>query len=359
MEFTRYKISFPHMGKYYIPVKKLIKTLGGDCEVIKAPPTTKRALELGTRNSPDSVCVPFKYNLGNYVEALESGANFLLQTGGGCRMGFYGEVQEQILRDMGYDFKFCMIDTRRGNPKDFYEAFKEINPKLTLFKTAAAFALGVRSIFAMDGIDNYIRKNIGFETEKGALEKAEKLFLAELEKVNSLIGVEKIYRKYMKILKSIRLEKPRDFLKVGVIGELYILMEPFSNYFIEKELARFGIEVERFVTLSYLLFSKRGPRDSLKEADGYLTSHVGAEGTDSVAKAVKLAKAGYDGLIHLKPFGCAPEINCMPALRRVSEDFKIPVLYFSFDSHTSETGVKTRLEAFYDMLLMKKKGAII
>ena len=348
------------MGKYYIPIKKLIAALGGEnCEVIPAPPVTKRALELGTRNAPDSVCVPFKYNLGNYVEALESGANFLLQTGGGCRMGFYGEVQEQILRDMGYDFKFCMIDTRRGNPRDYYEAFKQINPKLTLFKTASAFTLGVRSIFAMDKIENYIRKNIGFEVKKGSLEKTEKLFLAELEKANSVIEVEKIRGKYLKILKTLPLEKPPGLLKVGVIGELYILMEPFSNYFIEKELAAFGIEVERFITLSYLLFSKSSPRESLKEAAGYLTHHVGAEGTDSVAKAVRLAKAGYDGLVHLKPFGCAPEINCMPALRRVAEDFKIPILYFSFDSHTSETGVKTRLEAFYDMLCMKKKGAII
>jgi len=34
----------------------------------------------------------------------------------------------------------------------------------------------------------------------------------------------------------------------------------------------------------------------------------------------------------------------------------MPILYFSFDSQTSETGVKTRLEAFNDMLVMKKKA---
>ena len=32
----------------------------------------------------------------------------------------------------------------------------------------------------------------------------------------------------------------------------------------------------------------------------------------------------------------------------------MPIIYFSFDSQTSETGIKTRLEAFYDMLKIKK-----
>ena len=30
------------------------------------------------------------------------------------------------------------------------------------------------------------------------------------------------------------------------------------------------------------------------------------------------------------------------------------IIFFSFDSNTSEVGVKTRLEAFYDMLEMRK-----
>ena len=41
-------------------------------------------------------------------------------------------------------------------------------------------------------------------------------------------------------------------------------------------------------------------------------------------------------------------------VQNVSRDFKIPILHFSFDSQTSETGVKTRLEAFYDMVVARK-----
>ena len=44
----------------------------------------------------------------------------------------------------------------------------------------------------------------------------------------------------------------------------------------------------------------------------------------------------------------------MPILQNISNDYRIPILNFSFDSQTSETGIKTRLEAFYDMVIARK-----
>lgn len=41
-------------------------------------------------------------------------------------------------------------------------------------------------------------------------------------------------------------------------------------------------------------------------------------------------------------------------LQRISRDTGVPILYLSYDSQTSDTGLDTRLEAFYDMLAMKK-----
>ena len=67
---------------------------------------SKKTIELGRRYSPDYVCSPFKYNLGNYIESLNNGATILLQAGGGCRYGYYAELQEQILKDLNYEFEF-------------------------------------------------------------------------------------------------------------------------------------------------------------------------------------------------------------------------------------------------------------
>jgi len=356
-----YKLSFPHIGKCHIPVKKIMQTLlGGNGEVFAAPPITKRTIELGAKHSPEFVCVPFKYTMGNFIESLEKGANVLFQIGGDCRLGFYTEVQEEILKDMEFDFELHQLKITGGNAKGVYEVFKKMNPKLTMAKAVKALALCVRTIYAMDGIEKYIRQNVGFEVVEGSLEAIEKKFLEEIEKAKTMLGAGRIYKKYLRQLKKVPLNKPADRMKIGVVGELYVLMEPFSNYFIEKELAKFGVEVTRFITASYLIFSpQHNVKKILEQSEGYCSYEIGADGTDSVAKSVVFAKEGFDGILHLKPFGCTPEINSIPICNRVSEDYGIPILYFSFDSQTSETGVKTRLEAFYDMLLMKKRGKAI
>ena len=101
-------ISFPHLGNYYIPIKHLIKKIT-NCEIIIPPKNNKRTIEIGSKYSPDDICMPFKYNLGNYIDALDAGANILVQAGGGCRYGYYAELQEQILKDLGYKFEFINL----------------------------------------------------------------------------------------------------------------------------------------------------------------------------------------------------------------------------------------------------------
>ena len=43
-----------------------------------------------------------------------------------------------------------------------------------------------------------------------------------------------LYRKYKKLFKKIEIDKPKNYLRVGVIGELYTLMESSANYDIES-----------------------------------------------------------------------------------------------------------------------------
>ena len=47
-----------------------------------------------------------------------------------------------------------------------------------------------------------------------------------------------------------------------------------------------------------------------------------------------------------------------PSMAPTSRDTGLPILYLSYDSQTSDTGLDTRLEAFYDMLAMKKEKTI-
>ncbi|WP_206458189.1 2-hydroxyacyl-CoA dehydratase [Anaerovorax sp. IOR16] len=348
-------ISFPHIGNYYVPIETLLKLLFKDHTVISAPKITKRTLELGTKYSPDFVCVPFKYNLGNYIEALENGANILIQACGGCRYGYYAEIQEQILKDLGYQFEFIKITWGKFNPFEVYNLCKKIGTSLSFPKFIHYVLLTLKMIKVMDSFESYIRENIGFEMKKNSFETIHKQFLNELKHIHSFRQLNKLYIKYNQKLKKVKINKPNNCLKIGIVGELYSLMEPFCNFFIEKELAENNIQVSRFITVTFLLKKSRIEKKILKSAKKYLKYAIGADGTDSVEKGQMLAEDGYDGIIHIKPFGCTPEVNAMPMLQKISNDYKIPILFFSFDSQTSETGIKTRLEAFYDMILMRKE----
>ena len=100
------KASFPHMGDYYVPAKFLLTHIFPNIEVEPAPPITSKTIEIGSKYSPDFVCTPFKYTLGSMIESLEKGANVLIQAGGGCRYGYYSELQIQILKDFNYSFQY-------------------------------------------------------------------------------------------------------------------------------------------------------------------------------------------------------------------------------------------------------------
>ena len=83
---------------------------------------------------------------------------------------------------------------------------------------------------------------------------------------------------------------------------------------------------------------------------------MGADAADNIARAKYLCQNNYDGIIHIKSSFCTPEIGAMPIINKVCHDYNVPVIFFSFDANTSETGIKTRLEAFYDMIEMRKKN---
>ena len=350
------KISFPHIGNYYVAINYLVTKLTKQ-EVIIPPKITRKTIDIGSKYSPDFVCVPFKYNLGNYIEALNKGANILLQAGGGCRYGYYAELQEQILKDLGYNFEFVnFMQDNRISLKKIYKFAKKLNKKLNIFTYSYYLLNTIIIILIIDKYEEYLRLNMGFEVKEGTHEKIHQELLEDLKKTKSLIQLIKINYKYKNKFNSIEINKPDNCLKVGLVGELYSIMEPYSSNYIEKKLIEKHIEVTRQTTLSYLLLKKKfNLNRHIKEGKKYLKYHLGADGTESVVLSYRHAKNNYDGIVHIKSFGCTPEINAMSIMNKISEEEKIPIIYFSFDSQDSEVAVNTRIEAFYDMIQSKKE----
>ena len=354
---TKPIISFPHLGNYYIPFYYAIKNITKS-QVLIPPKITKKTISLGSNNSPDYVCVPFKYNLGNYIESLDQGANILLQAGGGCRYGYYAELQEQILKDLNYNFEFVnFIEDNHVSLKKIYKFAKKYNHTLNIFTYSYYDLNAFIMILILDKLGKYPRENMGFELTSGSFEKIEKNLFQDLKSpTQNPLKLLKIYLKYRKLYKNCPISKPKNCLKVGIVGELYSIMEPYCSCNVERKLAKMGIEVHRFTTLTYLMLEKKHKiKKHLKNSKKYLKYYLGADATESVSLSLSLANQNYDGIIHIKSFGCTPEINAMPILSKISSDYKIPIIYLSFDAQDNEVGINTRLEAFYDMIQNKNQ----
>lgn len=348
-------ISFPHLG-YYSVVFEYFLSKATKCKVIVPPPTTKKTIGLGSKYSPSFVCVPFKYNLGNYIEALSDGATVLIQGGGGCRYGYYAELQEAILKDLGYDFEFYNL--LKDNHISLILGYrfckkmnKRTNPLICLYYLINSLLM----LIFIDKIERYIRLNMGFERNKGEFERLEKEYFDSF-KGNGIIKNVFLYYKYKKLFKNIEIDKPQDACRVMLLGELYSLIDSNASLGIERKLIKMGTEIHRETDLTYLLITKRFKMGKmLRKARKYNKYNLGADASGSVFFSMEKGKEEFDGIIHLKSFGCMPEISAMSILPHIAEDYNIPILYFSFDDQDNEVGIQTRLEAFYDMMEQKKQ----
>jgi predicted nucleotide-binding protein (sugar kinase/HSP70/actin superfamily) len=91
------------LGSFGVFLKPALRTLGLD--LVVAPPSSQRTLDLGLKRNPEMICVPCKLLFGNYVEALEQDCQVLVMLGGPgtCRLGYSARLQETWLRQMGFD----------------------------------------------------------------------------------------------------------------------------------------------------------------------------------------------------------------------------------------------------------------
>ena len=348
-------ISFPHLGSYYIPISYIIKSIT-NCEVLIPNKNNKETIMTGSKYSPNDICMPFKYNLGNYIEALNKGATILIQAGGGCRYGYFAELQEQILKELGYKFTFInLIQNNHVSLIKLYKESKKINKRLNVLKYIYYIIQGFLIIIYMDKINKYYRENRELSNDPNKYDLIiKKMNTAYSSRKLNIKKIVKTYYKYKKELMACPKKENVRVTKILLIGELYTLMDSEANHSIEKRLLASGSVVYRHTDLTYLLIKKKFKQNKLLQIGRkYLKYSLGADGAASVAHTISHIKSGIDGIIHIKSYGCVPELNAIPILSQISEDNKVPILYLSYDGENNIANIDTKIEAFYDMIRSK------
>lgn len=358
------KITFPHMGNVYIAVKILFDGL--ETDYVIPPLTNREALLLGSKYSPEEICLPFKLMIGNYIAGLKKGADTILLVGscGPCRFGEYPELQLKILEHLKYNVDFIVIDAVKSI--GLHELFNRIqkvgsdSPK----KFAGKINSVIRAYNAMcilDDIESQAHFKAGYEKNRGECKRILNSCKKEVLACNQPDKALDILRNYQKIMKNIAVDYSKNPIKVAIIGEIYTVIEPFTNLYIEDVLMDMGITTKRNLTPSWwvkdmlLKIIKLNSRELLKASDEFLPLYIGGHARECVGEAVLASKDRFDGAIQIFPMGCMPEIVSKAILPTISKEKKLPVLSLIVDEMTGEAGYMTRIEAFIDLLERRRE----
>lgn len=360
------KVTFPHMGNMHICLKALLEYL--DVEVVVPPPTSKRTLTLGVQHSPEFACLPLKVNLGNFMEAYELGADTVLMAGGvgPCRFGYYAQVQREILRDLGYEYNMVVLEPPQKHISELLLKIKHVAGNRPWTDIVRAIKFAWHKARAADAIEEEAQKLRAREITPGTVDTVYKKGLAMVDAAKSKKELDDAVTKTMCAYKRVPVDHEKKVLKIGLVGEIYVLLEPFVNLEVEKQLGRLGVEVTRSIYLSEWindhlfmgLMKIKGSKAAKEAAPPYINHFIGGHGQESIGNAVLYSKSGYDGVIQVAPFTCMPEIVAESVMPRVSREHGIPAFTLVVDEHSGDAGVLTRLEAFVDLLARKKAGLL-
>ncbi|MCL6450118.1 MAG: hypothetical protein K6T75_02340 [Acetobacteraceae bacterium] len=360
------KVTFPHMGTLYIPVRAMLSSLGVD--VVVPPPVDGRAVALGAKHAPELACFPLKVNLGNYLLARELGADTILMAGGTgpCRFGYYAQVQREILRDLGLGYEMIVLEPPQGHLRELRDKLRRLVGRRSLADVLRAIRLAWSMFKALDEVDREVLKLRCRELKRGAVDRVRARWLEWVGRARTPAEVKRARDRALRALARVAGPPPRGLVRVGLVGEIFMVLEPAANLGVAERLNRLGAEVDQSVWLSDWIRSHVLPNpfrfkrlDPVRRAARpYLSHFVGGEGLESVGNTVRYAQRGYDGVIQIMPFTCMPEIVAQSILPRVSADHGIPVLTLIMDEHSAEAGLQTRLEAFVDLLRRRREKGL-
>ena len=320
---------------------------------------------MGTKNSPEAICLPYKLILGNFIEAIEGGVDYvaMITSPGICRLGEYGKNIKNVLKDLGYDANYIELNLYNGfqGMWDFLSRLTGNGNPITIIR---AINIAIRKVFAIDEIENFYSYHRAREINFGDSEKAYKKALKLIDNALTTKELKKALKEGLKEIAQVKIDPDRDVLHVDLTGEIFLVLDQFANQNIEKELGRMGVQTRRSLTVSGFLkdaiipkMCKKGETHlerAFRMAKPYLMRDIGGDALECISDVMYAKEKGTDGLIHVSPFTCMPEIMSQNIFPKMREDIDIPILSLIMDEQTGKAGYLTRLEAFVDLMRRKK-----
>jgi len=172
-----------------------------------------------------------------------------------------------------------------------------------------------------------------------------------LYKYNSLLNKGYFPAQAMAILEgknsTQRVSKERAFFDLAVLGYPYQVYDNYITVNMLEILQKMG---------AYIWTCEMIPNNILNKYRNVLPKELFWYYSNLVIRSTYyyLREKQVDGIIHVSAFGCGPDAIVDKLMELEAKAHKIPFLTLTIDEHTGEAGIMTRLEAFVDMLRIRR-----
>ena len=380
-------IYIPPMAPHAYPFASAFKKSGVPAEVL--PDSDGKTLEYGRTFTSGKECYPCIVTTGDMVKKCKEpgfdpgrSAFFMPSGTGPCRFGQYSRLQRLILREIGVE-GVPIISPNQG--RQFYSEMGQV---------AKGFdRLAWRGLLASDFLEKILLERRPYEKKKG---EADKVFWESIGRIcdaiekgeNIFDALKKCRDRFM----AIEVDKSRKRPLIGIVGEIFVRSNRFSNDNIVVEVERLGGEAWMPPFTEWILYTnftrKRGNlkskdyksyfitvlKDKIQKKDEHAMKHIfkgviekidepsteavlelaqsyvhdsfEGEAGLSVGKAIDFVRHGASGIINVMPFTCMPGTVVTAVMKRVRQDLdNVPFLTMAYDG-LEQTNTLMRLEAF-------------
>jgi predicted CoA-substrate-specific enzyme activase len=380
-------IYIPNMSDHSFALRSAFRACGQDADVMDEPDDL--SVYWGRKYTSGKECYPCILTTGDMVKMVkqpdfdpERSAFFMPSGDGPCRFGQYHRFHRMVLDELGFESVPIYA------PRQDHRLYKDFNIVGNRFSK-----LGWQAIVATDMLIKMLHEIRPLEMRKG---EADKIYYESIKAVseatekgdNGLVKIlHEAVRKFIHIGRS-NIRKPI----VGIVGEIYLRSNRFSNNDIVRKVEELGGQVWLSPVTEWIAYTnftsklrksvrKIGPSDVLRiSITDYLQSreerrlevpfakhiqygdeprvgdivekaspyiHVSFEGEAilSVGKGIDFFEKGVSGIINVMPFNCMPGTITSAIMRLIQQKYNAPVINMAFDGQ-GFTNINTRLEAF-------------
>lgn len=387
-EATTRTVYVPYMCDHSHVLAASLSACGQPAVVL--PPPDDETLALGLEYCRGRECSPCLTVSGDIARVAQqpgfssTQAVFLIPTTtGSCRFGQYIVLMRQILEQMGLSDITFIAPTAN----DSYQGLGDdpVKTRKLIWEGAVA----------VDLLQKLLHSYRPYELERGVTDAAYKSLLEDATRATRAGGgkhLVAVMQKAARDFAAIPVDRSVRRPLIGMVGEIYLRHNTYSNLDIIRRIESLGGEVELATMMEWIYYTNWGhagdtwllgqrvewfksvltdrfqrylehrlvkpvahlldhPYESsidrlMKLIKPYFSSELANECLLSMGKTIELAGLGASGMINVMPFACMPGIITAGMAPRIRADLgNLPWLDIAFDSQGG-TNITTRLEAF-------------